>query len=82
MTVDPEQAEAFNAQVDAAASDEEPPTTLEPADDGVIYLIPGTYGVTIQRGDASVKTTLTVEPPRDASRAEPRMAPSEEEEIK
>ena len=82
MTVDPEQAEAFNAQVDAAASDEEHPTTLEPADDGVIYLIPGTYGVTIQRGDASVKTTLTVEPPRDASRAEPRMAPSEEEEIK
>jgi hypothetical protein len=86
LTVDPEQAEAFNAQVEAesegAESSEDEPATLEPADDGAIYLVPGTYPVTIQRGDASVETTLTIEASPEPRRAAPRMAPSESEEIK
>ncbi len=89
LTVDPAQAEAFNDQA-APAEDElaedgagDLPTTLEAADDGRYYLVPGTYMVTVERGGETVETPLKVLPPRsyDAP-AEPVPGPSEEQETK
>jgi hypothetical protein len=82
LTVDPEQVEAFNAQVEDSESAADEPLALEPADDDAFYLLPGTYTVTVQRGGASAETTLTIEPSPPSAQAAPRMEPSGEEEIK
>jgi hypothetical protein len=84
LTVDSTQVEAFN---DAAPGSEESgeddgPTTLEQADDGNYYLLPGTYTVVFTRGDATVETTLTVREPRQRAPQPPIPGPSEEEETK
>jgi hypothetical protein len=80
LTVDAAQGEAFNTQQEDTEENDAP--TLEPADNGDVYLVPGTYAVTLQRGDASAEMTLIVEEGAGSRTARPRMEPSGDEEIK
>ena len=80
LTVDPAQADAFNAQQDA--SDEEDLPMLEAAENGDMYLVPGAYVITVRRDGASVNMPLTIETRVGGYATEPRMEPSGDEEIK
>ncbi len=84
LTVDSTQVEAFNEVEPESeeSGDDEVPTTIEQADDGNYYLLPGTYTVVFTRGDASVETTFSVREPRQRPQRSPIPGPSEEEETK
>lgn len=90
LSVDSTQAQRFNEDVpesendDEGSDDEEDvPVTLEQADDGTYYLIPGTYTVEISLGGATATETLKVKAPRSRGRrGQPRMEPTEAEEVK
>lgn len=80
LTADSTGAATFRER--AGVEDEDTPR-LEPADDGKIYLVPGTYTVEIALGEEVATGTLEVKasPERERGGA-PRMEPSEADEIK
>jgi hypothetical protein len=80
LTADPAQADAFNARQDTSDEDDRP--MLEAAENGNMYLVPGTYVITVQRDGTSVNMPLTIEARARSYATEPRMEPSGDEEIK
>lgn len=82
LRVDPDRVDAFNERVEEAASANEEAPTVSPADDGHVYLVPGTYTVVMERAGQSVETMLTIEARSMQASAPPRMEPRGEEEIK
>ncbi len=80
LSADAKAAEALNKKRKKA---DEKATPLEAADNGVFYLVPGTYTVEVTLGEATATGTLEVkEPPQRGRRSQPRMTPEEEEEIR
>lgn len=81
LTVDPAAAEDFNEAQEE--KDEDDRQLMEEKDNGVNYLIPGSYSVEISQGNETVTGQLMI---KDRSQrggsGEPRMGPSDEEEIK
>ncbi|MFQ5570893.1 MAG: WD40/YVTN/BNR-like repeat-containing protein [Rhodothermales bacterium] len=77
LSAEADHAGAFNEKQEA-----EEATLMEAADNDVFYLIPGTYTVEITLNGETVSGTLEVREPRRGNRPEPRMGPSEEEEVK
>jgi hypothetical protein len=81
--VKPEAAERVNEQIEDEATDaDEEPATMEEADDGTFYLLPGTYTLEVTIGATTETTTLEVTAPPERTDAAPRMGPDEGEEIK
>jgi hypothetical protein len=83
LTVTSDAAERVNEQIEDEATDaDEEPATMEEADNGMLYLLPGTYTLEVTLGETTETTTLEVTAPPEASEAAPRMGPDEGEEIK
>ena len=77
LAVDPERVEAYRDARGEPADEDAP--TVEEADDGAVYLLPGTYTVEVVAGGETTTGTFTVEAPREGSRrgGEPGAYPEE-----
>jgi hypothetical protein len=88
LTVDAGAAERYNEFLRQAAADDEEdggePTLIEAADNEKHYLIPGSYTLTLERGDATVRTPLVIEASGGGAPAAPKAVPgpTEEQETK